>query len=515
MLATALPAAAYYGYSSSEVMLTFDGAVEAKWKGPLPTLDDLKKGSPAYKTAREKVEAQTDYLVGYFQAPSFTDRYKCATVPGEGGKRKRIGCPGTMGENIAYEIEFNGINPGEPVPPQAAPAAPGAPAQAAVPETWVRLSYKFKGPAVFRKRWFPLGQTRRAIQLKMPAAPERFLVGELATKDGRKKCVADTHYLDDEDFFYFWDPDKDGCPLKREQCDSMGKDVSCFQGLLTKTDGPRTGNPIKKRWPNYGKLYGDNFNGREIVITWFLGYIKDENLSLEQVETNDAAYKDFMSLREKLPAYGLKRIESQGLGAFRYNGRGRLMHDAKGKPVKGINFLDVYEKTATWRGKPVHLTVRIALSDTGFESKDRTFHIMFSQALPKSDFLIYDGHSGLGAALSTEIDKIDAVTWNPAKHQVFFFNGCSGTAYFPREYAKAKGKDRWGKTNLRILSSAMPTDTPYAVSNQLAFIGPMLKLETPDWQTLLKNMDDSLNGAENVLFGVSGEGEDEWTPESR
>ncbi|MBI3547652.1 MAG: hypothetical protein HY078_01235 [Elusimicrobia bacterium] len=485
LAAAAVPAAAYYGYSSSEVELSFDNVIEIQ-ADRVPSMPDLAPGGDAYENARQQVESQVQYLVGWFQSPSFVNSHKCATVEnrsGRGPKRIQIGCAGTMGESIAYRIEFTK-------------------AEAAAEDGWVRLSYKFAGPAVFRKKMFALGGTQiRDFPLTMPLAPERSI------RVDRKKCVTDTHYASEEDFFYFWDPDMAGCPL----ADKSRKDILRIKGMLTKKEGPRTPNPTKIRWPNYGKLYGDNFNGRDIVVSWFIGYVDEDKIDLSKVNTRDSAYSDFQELQGKLKGLGLKLNAEESVSEFRFRADGEP-NASNGRRIKGINFLQVWEKTASWKGQPVRIKLRLVLTDTRHDSRDVTFHTMYRQALSESDFLIYDGHSGLGGNLALDMDRLQGVSWNPAKFQVFLFNGCSGNAYFPRQYAQAKGKDSSGKMNLRVMASSLPTLSSNAVANQIAFIKPFITLTTPDWKTLVKNMDASTPERENVLYGVNGEGDDDWTP---
>ncbi|MBI3549461.1 MAG: hypothetical protein HY078_10520 [Elusimicrobia bacterium] len=486
----AVPALAFYGVTSSEVMLTFNGIVEIEAERA-PALEDLKAGGRLYAAARQKVEDQVQFLVGLFQSPSFVAQYQCATVarPGSGGRqRQRVGCPGTMGESMAYDIAFTDSK--------------------LIREGVVRLRYNFAGPAVFRKKWFPLGQTMRKVALKMPLSPDRFFNGEMGTEAGRRRCLHDSHYLSEGDFFYFWDPEMPGCSL-RESAELLRID-----GLLTKTEGPRTGRETKIRWPNFGKLYGDNGNGETMTISWFLGYADEDKIDPNHARVNerDDSYRDFLRFKRQLSAMGFKENAQESLNGFRLGDDGKLQMQ-RGKLKPGISFLQVWEKSGSWRGKRVNIKLRMLLSDTGHSSEDKTFHKSLRQALPESDVLIYMGHSGLGGNLALDMDALDGLQWNPEKYQVFLFNGCSGNAYFPRQYAAAKGKDKDGKMNLRVLSSSLPTYFHNAFNNQVAFLTPFAKLETPDWKTFVGSMDKSTPDAENVLYGVNGEGDDDWTPQ--
>src|SRR5690606_21135975 len=67
---------------------------------------------------------------------------------------------------------------------------------------------------------------------------------------------------------------------------------------------------------------------------------------------------------------------------------------------------------------------------------------MAKHGLEKSDVFIYDGHSGLGGHLY--VDRFEeelgkALTLDPNKKQVYYFNGCSTFSYYNANYFAAKG----------------------------------------------------------------------------
>jgi hypothetical protein len=320
------------------------------------------------------------------------------------------------------------------------------------------------------------------IPIKLPLSPDS--VYDLGIVRGKNRCT-DEHYDSEDDFWYFWDPDQDGCPLKDDETD-----VLRVKGTLTRL--PNT----VRTYPEYDLLYGDNGNKTALDIAVFFGYI-EEIATFKNPNARDDGRKAFKYFEAELQELGFEAVEK--LDAFR--------EYANGRRVKGINFLHNYEKTIRRRGQDLVIRVQLMLADTAIESRDDTFHRYLLPALRDADILVYDGHSGLGGNL--DLAQLPKFRFNRKKYQVFFFNGCSSYPYFNGTFMHAKG----GSENLDIVTSGLPTFTASAGPNVIAFVRNFLDGKTKSYQKILSELEFS-NGEDDgtYLTGVNGDEDNRWTP---
>jgi hypothetical protein len=432
---------AYYGRHSTEALLTFSGEADLPLAG-VGTAAELNRAGIRRDRALAALDGQIQHLMGTFQSETF---------------REQFGWPGVLGES--YDIRFTAAEPG---------IEPGR----------RRLSYVFKGKVVFQKEAFS-GHASRKLSLWLPLAPDRFYA--MGMTHGHNACT-DHHYNSEGDFWYFWDPELAGCPLRGNR-----EDVLYLPASLERLPSTQV------TYPEYDRLYGDNGNGDELEIAVFLGYINDLDGA---GDLQDPARGDY-------GAKALKFVENslRERGFRLKGGRDAFREHADGKVYPGINFFRLYENEVGG----VKTRVRLLLSDTNVASKDATFHRHVKRALEQSDIVVYDGHSGLGANL--DLRSIGGPVLDPKKYQIFYFNGCSSYPYFNGEYLKAKG----GSRNLEIVLSGLPTYVDSAGPNVTAFLAPFLEGKTLSYQAMLRLIEAS-NGEENgtYLTGVIGDEDNRW-----
>ncbi|MFI5348511.1 MAG: hypothetical protein ACHQ2Z_03120 [Elusimicrobiota bacterium] len=456
-LLIASPAGAYYGRSSTEASLSFDGAVDAPLD-EIPSVGALNGGGKIRELALEMVDEQVSYLTGTFQSESFLQKFHY---------------PGTLDQDESGshgEIEFTG-------------------AQAAG-EGRVRLSYHFKGNAIFHKDAFRHGSVR-TVPLKMPYAPDA--IYKISKNGGKKNLCTDPHYDGPGDFFYFWDPDKPDCPLN-------GDDTNVLRtsGRLEKKPNTRT------TYPDYDRLFSGKDGADPLKISIFFGFIDPvEKLKKPNMKYKDDAYLNMKGLEEKLGGeFGFTFNKEESQTKFRL--------DRNGNPMRkgGINYMRVWEKSGRYRGKTVNIRLELYLTDTASDSKDATFHQLLITALKESDVFLYDGHSGLGANLDLGMEDLEGVKLDPERYQIFFFNGCTTYPYFTKMYLNAKG----GGRNMQIITTGQEADTATSVDNAANFLEPFVNLHPLSYQTILGRLDDSNGDVGNTLYGVSGDEESKWRP---
>ncbi|MBA2404857.1 MAG: hypothetical protein H0V66_08815 [Bdellovibrionales bacterium] len=417
----------YFGARSTEATLKFEAAIEVSTDKAL-TVDALNGSSAKANAIREKVNHQLQFLIGHFQSVSFVDSYKY---------------PGVLGDK--HDFKFISVDPKK--------------------GSRQVLKYRFEGKTVFHTRVFEKSDTV-SIPLRLPNNPQTFFKKGLV--NGENKCT-DEHYNSEGDLFYFWDPDKYGCPLK-----DNSTDVLRIEGNLE-----RLKNTVST-YPEYNRLY----KAEELKISVFLGYIEDEP---SVSRTKDDGYLTYKELGKELEGFGYKIIEQ--------------------KNFKKLNYITKFEKTfRNQLGVQQKVIISILLSDSSVGTKDDTFVDYFSEALKTSQLVAYDGHSGLGGNLEYERFSSNKL---PGFYQVFFFNGCSSYPYFNQMYFNQKPA---GKKNLEIITAGLPTLTSTSTSNMMAFINPFIHGKVHSYQTLMRSLEKS-NGEESTyLMGVNGDEDNVFRP---
>ncbi len=430
----------YFGATNTEANLEFISKIEIKTNKKLQ-LKVLKTETDKNTEIFEQVRAQISFLIGHFSSESFKDE---------------VGVPGVLGENMSFKFtsveNFNGH---------------------------ALLSFNVSGKVVFHKDVFK-GKKQVLIPLRLPLSMERTF--DLGLVDGVNQCT-DEHYNSFGDFFYFWDIEKEGCPLKGNT-----KEIVRVDGELSVI-----GN-TKKTYPEYDQLYFKDV----LDIRILMGYIGD-NVSLTEVDYNDDGYTSFKATVAELESIGFKIVDRKT--KFRLAKSDNV--------VKGSNYLYVLEKVVkNSLGKIQTIRISAFLGHTDISSSDLTFHKVLIPAYQEADLLVYDGHSGLGANLSFDYLP-DFIFDTTGKYQLFFINGCSSYPYFNGQFFRNK---EGGSQNIDIITSGLSTYTSTSVSNTMAFLAPFIHGKTWSYQTLLRHMEVSNGDAGTYLTGVNGDEDNLFLP---
>ncbi|MCE3013072.1 MAG: hypothetical protein LW878_08390 [Proteobacteria bacterium] len=399
----------YYGAKSTEAMLSFEGKI-------------LLNSPMSAAKKKEAIQEQINYLIGHLQAPTHLAKFRY---------------PGVMGENNRIVLKNeNTIASG------------------------LLVSYQFVGRVNFHRNVF--GRDGKAIvPLNLPLSLDR--IYSLGVVNGKNRCT-DPTYDSEGDFFYFWDPDKEGCPLKGNTTD-----VLRLKGKLQQLENTTA------TYPEYDQLY----QKPEIKISVFFGYI------------DRATNRDFSAyaFREQVQI-----LKDMGLV---FAGEERSGINCKARFVGEIK---------TQLGSKQNLDLTIWLTDTDLGASDKLFHREIVKAFREDDIIAYDGHSGLGGNL--DLNLLPQFKFN-SNYQIFFFNGCSSYPYFNAKYFAAKPG---GKSNLDIITSGLPTLTSTSVTNMTAFLTPFVKGHLPSWQTIMNRIEASNGEEATYLMGVNGDEGNRFRP---
>jgi len=414
----------YYGAKSAEANLTFNAKIQFKYKKSAIVLENYKSVEDDFT---EKIEFQIKYLMGVLQAESFIDQF---------------GFPGVIGED--HFITITSIRE--------------------IKKKFYEVEYAYQGKMVLHKDAFK-NTKKRLLPLTMPLNPDSIYADTMV---GDTNSCTDDHYQAEADFWYFWDPFKEGCEL----IDYPEKLVS-FKAVAEKMPNTRVS------YPEYNLLYGNNKNLKTFEIAVFFGLIRDENINPNRINRRDEGYQALRYSEKELLDKGFVLTE---------------------KTNQGSNLWRVYEQQVdTALGMWVKTRVKLYLGDTGINSPDDTFHNYLVPAFAEADVLVYDGHSGLGGNL--DLSYFPEVKFHPKKYQIFFFNGCSTYPYFNGMFFKAKG----GTKYLDIVTSGLPTFAITAGPNVMAFLDGFLEGKTLSYQTILRRLETSNDDTGTYLTGVNGD----------
>jgi hypothetical protein len=420
----------YFGGKSTEALLKFNGSIEVETARAL-TVEQLNGETPKAREIQEIVDYQLEFLIGHFQAETFLNNFRY---------------PGVLGDK--HKIKFTSVEPRNG-------------------STQI-LKYRFEGKTVFHSKVFAKGDVVD-LPLRLPNDP--YTLFSKGVVNGKNRCT-DEHYDTEGDFFYFWDPDKSGCPLK-----GNNTDVLRISGELVKL--PNT----LSTYPEYDRLY----DAEELKISVFLGYIDDEP---KVSGTKDDGYRTYKEIIAELKLLGFDLVEQ--------------------KNFKTLNHLAKLEKThRNQLGVKQKVIVSLLLSDSSLETRDQTFVNYFSDALQNSQLVAYDGHSGLGGNL--DIERFD-ITKLPSFYQIFFFNGCSSYPYFNSMYFSQKTA---GKKNLEIITAGLPTLTSTSTTNMISFLYPFVEGRFHSYQTIMGSLERSNGEEETYLMGVNGDEDNKFRPDGR
>jgi hypothetical protein len=451
---------AFYGKQSHKAILTFKGKLEVESD---LDLEDIK----------EDIKYQTSFLLGTFHSKSFVEEFGSKGVVGE---RQRI-----------FDIQIEHL-----------------------PETDRDLvTYQFEAEALFNKDAFRRKKTIH-VPIKLPLYPKDIydfgLVGDV------NKCT-DEHYNSEGDFFYFWDPDQENCPLKENK-----KHILRIKGTLKKLK------KTKRTYPAYEKIFGDNGNGLTTRADLFFGYIESkaprnlyhyltQTISAQDPEASIKYVDDAILSAYEMSDY----LEDKGFELFNRTLFGDLTQKQEWKlSKKGLDLKDeptmeegptagekrTYTKTFP-SGKEVVVNIIIAQSDFQDNKKKQStlFKNMFEDALEKADLIDYEGHSGLGGNLDLESLYGDRDIFNPDKYQIIFINGCHSYAYFKNMFLNRKNHPQ----NLDLILSGLSTLSDDAVNNSKAFLKYFInpdKSRRPSYQAILNAIERS-NNEENGTYLTS------------
>jgi hypothetical protein len=287
------------------------------------------------------------------------------------------------------------------------------------------------------------------IDFYLPAEISQLYAKGFPHNSRLNKCT-DHHYNSWDDFWYFWDPKKRGCPL-------TDADLVKVTGHVVKT-------PQKpKTYPEYQLLYGDNGNGKNLKVVVLYGI--DE--SYDSGDLGRSAYQGF-----------LQKIKKDG-----------FIED-KVRSVKKHKIFNLTKNN-------INIELHAELADP---DDDKDFQIFVTDAMngngkleDAADIFIYSGHSGLGGYLDPErFGKKygDPIALPKNKYQIFAFQGCSSYAYYNRSYMalKRSEQDRVGSKYLDIITAGIGIAFGVSPQQEYVIVRDLVSHRKLTWQNIMDDV---------------------------
>lgn len=404
VLASALSASgAVFSPSSVEVKFSYSTEFTTTDTSDAVTLSDL----------------HAQHLFGYMQSPTMVGFYGIdANTPG-------IGAPKFP---LAYEVLKNRKSAG------------------------VRtIAYKVEGVMLVNKNMAKKILEAGSWKITLPSDLDNFY---------EEKCT-DEHYTSFGDFWYFYDPFREGCEFLRQapMAKTVNIKIAALKNASFDTDAALE------------RLRGDNGNGDLFEITTINGYADSAK------DPDDEGRTAFEDMNQWLRQTGFNE---------------KIVARYQNRPIH--QFTKTLKKAD---GSEIKVRITRLLAETAVASKNVTFAKFFKHAVENADVVIYAGHSGLGGNLdigSLE-EKAGGFEFNPRKHQIFFFDGCSSYSYYLTMFEEQKSK---GKIDILTngLSSYFGYETPV---HKVLFKHLFRVNTTPTWGEILKDMEKPLEGMTFML----------------
>lgn len=322
-------------------------------------------------------------------------------------------------------------------------------------KSMIRIQYKNSGQMILHKKAAEKVLSRGLFHVPLPTNPFKIY---------RKKCT-DSHYDTFGDYWYFYDPYREGC--ERLSQEPYAQDVEVYVKKAKTRNIQRSAElPL---------LRGDNGNGDLFSIYLIHGFAEDKKDKEDDGRLNYQIAHEY--LLEK--GFTVERLK-------------------KSSPYP----LNLYKKTVTLStGETINIEIKSLLVDTELGSKSKVFAEFFKQAVASADAIIYEGHSGLGGNLNIPELERKAGKFNfPNKKQIYYFDSCSSYSYYLDHFNAYKTK-----TNIDVVTNGLSSYFHTSPLVLKEFLNYLVGSDNRNfqWMTILNKM-ESVLGKETYLVNVGG-----------
>lgn len=337
--------------------------------------------------------------------------------------------------------------------------------------------YRYEGTIVVKQGSFT------TYPVVLPIRPD--LIYEAGRVGDSAPCSADSHYQTEGDFWYFWNPEEPGCPLRKD------KDYWVLQGSIRRI--PNT----QETYPDYPRLKDDP---GEITFHVLFG-MDDPAKGRNPMTSGDINASNYRALKRDLEKLGFKGS--------------RFDADQIARVAPRANPKDITVEELVKENPAGSMRVRLFFGPSGIDEDSSAFHFFLKDAIENASIVIYDGHSGLGGHLDLEsIEDAEGFKIRPPRdrYQIYFFNSCTSYTYYNTTFfgLKAGAGDPKGTRQLDILTNGLATLFSVMQDTNLALIKAVDRWTSKNGATSYQRLAQEIDS--DNLFGVNGDEDNPTSP---
>ena len=298
---------------------------------------------------------------------------------------------------------------------------------------------------------------------------------EAFTEKYKHTCVDwGAHDVDSGSMWYYFRPLASECRLDEA-------DVYTASATVTVSSVNTTG-----KYPEYNKVWEDNLF-KTVAI-----FGKYEDGATANSDAGIAAYNEFVNA-----------VKARFAGA----GMTTVPESVPSSP--GVAHPDLEFHVTLADGKQVEI---YALLVDNVRTAGPVFDDRYESLSTTADFVVYNGHAGLGANIRALAQK---GKWATGQYGIFFENGCDSYAYVDdelwKEHAAINPDDPTGTKYLDMVINAMPAYFRSDAEATMAFVNGLLSYDEPKtYEQIFKDVDPSqvilVTGEEDNTFVPGGGG---------
>ncbi len=294
---------------------------------------------------------------------------------------------------------------------------------------------------------------------------------EAFTQKYSKDCVDwGAHDVTAGSMWYYYRPKASRCTLAQEDVVDLVAEV---RPSGTQTTG---------KYPEYDKVWEDGV--LEVVAV----YGKYEDNATSNSDAGISAYNEFVrAMKTKLGAHSL------------------VTTPATFPSSPGVGTPDITFEATLADGKKTRV---VALLVDNVRTAGATFNTRYASLTPTADYIVYNGHAGLGANVQALAQK---GKWVAGQWAMVFMNGCDTFAYIDdalwAAHAAVNPGDPTGTKHVDIVTNAMPSYFSNMPEATMAIYSALLDPAEPlTYEGIFKKISSS-----QVVL-VSGEEDNEFVP---
>ncbi|MGE5184760.1 MAG: PPC domain-containing protein [Acidobacteriota bacterium] len=330
-----------------------------------------------------------------------------------------------------------------------------------------QITYSAKMPIIWSKSHAVPDQLDLALPLDVSSAGQ-----DAFTAKYKASCVDwGAHDVDSGSMFYYFRPSNSGCKL-------ADADVVKTKAALTPSGTQTTG-----KFPEYDKVWED----KALNVVAIFGKYEDGATS---GDAGIDGYNEFVGLmKSELGAHNLTTIPA----------------NVPADP--GVSAPDIEFDATLADGRTVKVVALLTDNiNTGLQ--DPTFRARYESLSTRADFIVYNGHAGLGSNIRA---LAGAGKWVAGQYVVVFMNGCDTFAYIDNSLSAAhqalNPDDTTGWKYIDIVNNGEPAFFASMAGASMAMFRGLMSYDAPmTYEQIFNNVDGS------QLVMVTGEQDNAFTP---